>query len=88
MNSDERRIATAWPEDREIETSHLWRYVVVTPAGEELKWTRGETRSAARSAFTPGLPGLWEYALEQGYSMREYPVSKPRPEPAGLEVAA
>lgn len=71
------KLNESW-EGRQIDPSHLWRYVVVATNGRECTWTRSETWNATLSLFLPGYPGLWPYAQEQGYRMREFEVLRPR----------
>lgn len=46
------------------------RHIVIGPDGHPLRWTSANTANGARAALLKSLPGLWGYAVAQGYSVR------------------
>ena len=45
------------------------RYVIVSPTGESLRWTRSDTEADAIGKLLP-WPQAWEWAQEAGYRAR------------------
>ena len=51
-------------------SSSLQFWVVVAPTGEHCRWTAAVTpEGAARNLLGGHFPGLWDFAVTQGYAL-------------------